>query len=325
MYDVVTFGSAVVDVFVKTHCDTVIKKGVKSLAYPLGSKIIIEEKHVMVGGGGTNTATSFARIGLKVGFLGCLGNDGDANFILNSLKKENIAFLGYQTDDFQSGYSVILDSQEDDRTILTYKGSNNELDYNKIRIPHTKWIYSSSLVEKSFETLKKIAKYSNNRGIKFAFNPSSYQAKQGIAKLKDVLKCVDLLVFNKEEAQEMTGLKADFPILIKKIMPCLDKDATLIITDGKRGAVLHNSKNTLKMIPPKFKVCETTGAGDSFASTYLAYHIMGKDDRISLTAAMENAKSIISHLGGKNNLLSKKELDKNIKSSKTKLFKMALN
>ncbi|MFA6089412.1 MAG: carbohydrate kinase family protein [Candidatus Woesearchaeota archaeon] len=322
MYDVVTCGSAVVDVFVMTQCDNVTIKGVKEIAYPLGSKIIISEKHVLVGGGGTNTATSFARVGLKTGYLGCLGKDNDAKFILDSLKREKIDFLGYQTSKYQSGYSVVLDSQNDDRTILTYKGSNNFLEFSKLKIPSTKWIYSSSLVEKSFDALKKIAKYACKKGIKFAFNPSSYQAKQGLNKLKDVLCCTNLLVLNKEEAQELVGTKVDFPLLIKKIMPALMKNATLIITDGKRGAVLHNSKNTLKLIPPKFKVYETTGAGDSFASTYLSYHIMGKDDKIALTAAMENAKSIISHLGGKENLLTRKELDKNILKSKTKIVNL---
>jgi len=326
MYDVITCGSAVVDVFVTTHTDNVLFHGRKEIAYPLGTKILIKEKHVMVGGGGTNTAASFSRIGLKTAFLGCLGKDGDADYILNSLKKEKIEFIGYQTDKFQTGYSVILDSQNDDRTILTYKGANNELDYSKIKIPKTKWIYSSSLVEKSYNTLVKIASYANKHGIKFAFNPSSYQAKLGLKKLSGVLKCVDLLVFNKEEAQELTGIKADYHVLIKKIIPHLDKEAILIITDGSRGAVLYNSKTKqiLRMIPPKVKVCETTGAGDSFASTYLAYHIMGKNDKVCLIAAMENAKSIISHLGGKNNLLSRSELDRNIKTSKTKILMLSM-
>jgi ribokinase len=324
MYDVITCGSAVVDVFVTTHVDNVLFKGKKEIAYPLGTKILIKEKHVMVGGGGTNTAASFARLGLKTAFLGCLGKDNDADYILNSLKNDKIEFIGYQTEKFHSGYSVVLDSQNDDRTILTYKGANNELDYSKLKIPKTKWIYSSSLVEKSYQTLVKIASYTQKNNILFAFNPSSYQAKLGLKKLSGVLKCTDLLIFNKEEAEELTGLKGDYSVLIKKIVPHLDKNATLIITDGSKGAVLHNSKTkeTLKMIPPKIKICETTGAGDSFASTYLAYRIMGKDDKTCLIAAMENAKSIISHLGGKNNLLSRKELDKNIKSSKTKILKL---
>lgn len=324
MYDVITCGSAVVDVFVMTHTDNVLVHGKKEIAYPLGTKILIKDKHVMVGGGGTNTATCFARLGLKVGFLGCLGNDVDADYILKSLKSEKIDFIGYKTDKFKTGYSVVLDSQNDDRTILTYKGANNELDYKRIKIPRTKWIYSSSLVDKSFETLKKIAKYAKKNKIMFAFNPSSYQAKQGISKLKDVLSCSDLLVFNKEEAQELTGIKGDYPVLIKKIIPHLALNATLIITDGAKGAVLYNSKNALRMFPPKFHICETTGAGDSFSSSYLSYKILGKDDRTALIAAMENAKSIISHLGGKNNLLNKKDLDISIKNSKTKIINFKL-
>jgi ribokinase len=325
MYDVLVFGSAVVDVFVKTHCDTIIRKGVKEIAYPLGSKIIIEEKQVEIGGGGTNTATSFARVGLKTGYFGCLGNDLDSNVILEFLKKEKIDFLGYRTKDHHSGYSVVLDSQNNDRTILTYKGANNELSFSKLKIPKAKWIYSSSLIENSFKTLIKVAEHAKKNKIKFAFNPSSYQSKQGLKKLSHLLSLTNLLIFNKEEAQELTGSKDDFPKLIKKIYPYLAKNSTLLITDGSRGAILHNNKNTLKIIPPKVKVLETTGAGDSFASTYLSFHILGYSDSDCLKAAMENAKSVIQHVGAKNILLPRFILLRNIKNSKTKVFKFTIN
>ena len=60
-FDIVCFGSAVVDVFVNTEA-----KEIKNfVCYSAGSKILIKELIFDLRGGGTNTAVAFFRFGLK--------------------------------------------------------------------------------------------------------------------------------------------------------------------------------------------------------------------------------------------------------------------
>ena len=82
MYDVITLGSAAVDAFAET--DAELHKfrhnfrGQKShkdlfekmLCYHLGSKLLINHLGFMTGGGGTNTAACFSKLGLKAAYLG---------------------------------------------------------------------------------------------------------------------------------------------------------------------------------------------------------------------------------------------------------------
>jgi len=70
-YDVITMGSAVVDVFV----DTTASEERGQLCFPIGDKILIKSLKFTSGGGGTNTAVSFSKLGLKVGFIGKLGSE----------------------------------------------------------------------------------------------------------------------------------------------------------------------------------------------------------------------------------------------------------
>src|SRR3989344_1606027 len=131
MYDVITVGSATVDVFAKTHFSELIKiidpKGETDLlAFPSGSKILIDELEFTTGGGGTNTAVALARLGHKVAFLGKLGEGSNSDFIHTYLKKEKVGLLCAHGKG-NAGYSVILDTLQHDRTILTYKGINNDL------------------------------------------------------------------------------------------------------------------------------------------------------------------------------------------------------
>ena len=60
-FDVVTFGSAVVDSFVKTRFHE--EKG--HIIVPYGCKMLIDKLFFEIGGGGTNTAVAFSRLGLK--------------------------------------------------------------------------------------------------------------------------------------------------------------------------------------------------------------------------------------------------------------------
>ena len=80
-FDIVTFGSAVVDVFVNTD---VAEKN-SSISYPVGEKILIKELKFDIGGGGTNTAVAFSRLGFKTGCICKLGGDENGREILEML------------------------------------------------------------------------------------------------------------------------------------------------------------------------------------------------------------------------------------------------
>ena len=83
-FDIVSFGSAVMDVFVET--DVSEKKGFMN--YPVGGKMLIKDLKFDVGGGGTNTAVAFSRLGLKTGCICEFGKDENGRKILDLLKKE---------------------------------------------------------------------------------------------------------------------------------------------------------------------------------------------------------------------------------------------
>ena len=68
-YDIITFGSATQDIYVKSKkFFPVTKKSFtagKGICLASGSKIEVEDILLSSGGGGTNTAATFAKQGLK--------------------------------------------------------------------------------------------------------------------------------------------------------------------------------------------------------------------------------------------------------------------
>jgi ribokinase len=192
-YDVITVGSNTIDAFVYTDKSESISiktldSEIKFISYPLGSKLKVNELDFYTGGGGTNTAVCLARLGLKTAYIGKIGNDLNSNTILEELKAEGVDFLGIisSSQSQKTGYSIILDSIERNRTILTYRGANDFLESGDINFEklQTKWFHLSAMIQKSFKTLEKIAAYARNRKIKISFNPNNYLCGKG----KDYLK-----------------------------------------------------------------------------------------------------------------------------------------
>jgi ribokinase len=311
MYDVITMGSNSVDVFVHTDQSGIIdvrsKKGCEEfLSYPVGSKMLITKLLHNFGGNGTNSAVAFSRLGLRAAYIGEVGRDENGRLILNHLKKEKIDFLGARGN--ESGFSIILDAMEEDRTILVYKGCNNDLKFSKVNKAKlkAKWLYLSSMLGESLQAMTQIAEYAKKNKIRIAFNPSITILENETPKAINLLRYADVLVLNKEEAEILAGNNVP-EVNIKKLS--VYGPDIIVITDGKNGALAYKDGYYYRIMPrADLKVVETTGAGDAFASTLTAGIILNKPFEFCLKMAINNSESVISHHGAQNLLLSRKKL-----------------
>lgn len=324
MYDVITVGSATVDVFAKTHFSELIKiidpKGETDLlAFPSGSKILIDELEFTTGGGGTNTAVALSRLGHKVGFIGKLGTGTNSDFIHKNLVKEKIDLLCSHGEG-HAGYSIILDTLEHDRTIFVHKGINDELKLEDIPYKRlkTKWFYFGAMMSESFHTLEKLAEFAQQNKIKIAFNPSTYLAEKGSRYLSHIISRTELLVLNKEEACLLVGNDSTEGLLLKlkSLGPKI-----VVITDGKNDLYVADEDYIYAAKPPFVKRVDTTGAGDAFASSFLSGIIRKNDVEFAIKLGIANALSVIMHYGAKNILLTYNEAMKEMKKLRIKIRK----
>ncbi|MFH1894305.1 MAG: carbohydrate kinase family protein, partial [Patescibacteria group bacterium] len=149
MYDIITFGSASQDIYFasKKFLPAYGKKFItgEGVCLNLGSKTEMESVFFSSGGGGTNAAATFAKLGLKVAYCGQVGQDYFGNSILKELKDLKIdARLVKQTSKKPTNTSVILDYPGKDRTILVYRGASDFLEKKEIpwdKLKNTKWFY----------------------------------------------------------------------------------------------------------------------------------------------------------------------------------------
>jgi ribokinase len=301
-FDVITFGSGLIDIFAFTD---VSEQG-HFLCYEAGSKIQIEKMKFDIGGGGLNTATTFSRMGLSTGFFTRLGDDELGNKILGAVKDEGIKFLGKA--DGETGYSIVLDSREHERTILTYKGSNDDaaISGGDMKRLGADWLYFSSSAGRSLKSYKKIIA---EKGINVAFNPSAYLIKG--EDISEILKSVDVLILNKDEADMIN--EDNSKILMRG-------PEIVCVTDGKNPFHCYTNEARYKIYPNKgIKVVERTGAGDAFASGFLAAYIKTGDIARSLKIGVANSESVVQNFGARNKILGWNEALKAVKKMPAKV------
>ena len=219
-----------------------------------------------------------------------------------------------------AGYSIILDTLDHDRTILTHKGINDELKVEDVpfRKLKTKWFYFGAMMGESFHTLEKLVEFAQKKNIKIAFNPSTYLAEKGKSFLKHILSGTELLVLNKEEACLLAGKDSSENLLVK--LKGLGPNI-VAITDGQNPLFVIDSHYIYSARPPDIKRIDTTGAGDAFAASFLSGLMRKNDIEFAIKLGIINAQSVIAHYGAKNILLTYTEAMKFMGKSRIKVKK----
>lgn len=310
MYDIVSIGSATRDIFIKAEnfrsLDMADFSTGKGICFPLGSKIEIKKIVFTSGGGGTNTAVTFARQGLATACVGVLGNDLNGQEVLSELVKEGIETKFFRThDDDYTAYSVILVDSSGERTILSYKGEGQHFDANKIPFDklRARWLFLDSLGG-HFDLLEKAVNWASANGVKLATNPGGKELEHGLEKLKPLLSKFSIVIMNQEEASNLTGIDYKKEEEIFKFMDEII-DGVFVMTKGPEGVVVSDGKNIYRAGVPDSQVVERTGAGDAFSSGFISEYIHLGDIAKAIQLATANASSVVTQYGGKAGILKK--------------------
>ena len=215
-----------------------------------------------------------------------------------------------------SNYHYVLWYKEE-RTILI---KHEEYEYHwphlkKNEIP--KWIYFSSISKNALPFHDDLVEWlEDHPEVKLAFQPGTFQIDAGADRLKKLYQRTETLVLNREEAVEVSGGDYDdIHGLFDRLHAIGPK--VICITDGPDGAYASDGENRFRMppypdpAPPK----ERTGAGDAFASTFVAALIKGNNIEGALQWAPINSMNVVQNVGAQEGLLDEKEIGELLKDA----------
>ena len=310
-YQVVSVGSATLDVFVRSRELTVIDSNDSHtgsfLQVPYGTKAEVEELVIQSGGGGTNTAVGFKRLGLTAAVLARSGNDFAGRLVRQELEKEGVG-LDYliSIEGDQTDYSTILIGPDGGRTILVSRGKTHlEIDQVPFDRLRADWYYVSS-IEGNLELLDRLLDHASQTRAQVVINPGRKELAQP-EKLISLLNRAQVVILNREEAAKLTGLAIGDDRVLVATAQLVSQLA--VVTEGSKGAVVYDNQDR-QLVGVGFRVRqeETTGAGDGFGCGFTAGLIRGRSLEESLWLGMANGASVVTKTGAKTGLLYTGEL-----------------
>ncbi len=330
MFEIITFGSATWDIFLKIEKGNVLKNDKlpsgTGVTFDLGAKIDINDMYFSFGGGGMNTAFTFKKQGFNVAYCGSVGNDIPGKDIIAEMEKNGIGTEFIQRNDKPTNNSVILNTSEDDRTVLAFRGASELLDKEEILWGDMSpsWFYLAPLSGKLSSLTEDIVDFAKKNKIKVAINLGNSQIALGKEKLEPILKKADVLLLNLEEAASLTGVDKKDEMGIMRELNSIHSGINAV-TKGPEGVLVSEQDVLLEASSCKVKVVDKTGAGDAFGSAFVSGLIKSNMDvEWAIRLGIANSVSCIKIRGAINGLLEDgvdpKKAGEKIKIERTKII-----
>jgi len=309
MFDCITIGDATLDRFLllsEIEVREPPQEGQRRrLCTELGTKIPVDDLHEDIGGNACNVAFGLDCLGRSTALYTSLGSDYNGRRVLERLSDSNVdqRFVSVNSDERTNSATIL--SFEHERSIFSYKAPST---YVKHALPETKWIYLTSLGEGCEDLIEHTRDFCEGGDTKLAFNPGSYFMYHKLNLIRDSLPSIDLLILNKEEAQDILESEETDPKHLMRELMKRGSDA-IALTDGTKGAYAALGDTCYFAPSLEVPVEEVTGAGDAFSSGFLAYYINDASLTDCLKAGIYNAAGAIQDIGATRGILCEEEMN----------------
>jgi len=311
-FDLITIGDSTIDTFIRIHDATVecdINHQECKICVKYGDKIPVDSIAHGVAGNAANVAVGCSKLGLRTAIYTNLGDDDHGKNIKQVLERENVANDYVEVHSGKdSNLSVVLTFQGE-RTIFVY---HQDWDYRLPNLVDASWIYLTSMAE-SFSNsniMDEVYHYIAKSKAKLAFGPGTFQLKANVKRYPKILEKCEVIFSNLEEAKRILEISESEIVNERDLLSRIHLlgPKTVVITDGANGSYVSDGNRNLKIGIFPTKLVEKTGAGDAYASGFMAAIISRMPLEEAMTWGAINAASVIVETGTQNGLLTKEQL-----------------
>lgn len=217
------------------------------------------------GGKGANQAVAAARSGGNVTFVARVGDDIFGEQALKGFKVDGInTDLIIKDKDAPSGIAEIFVSEDGENSIAVALGANLNLSVYDVIAAKEAILASDILLiqlEIPLKTVQYAAKLAFDNGVRVILNPAPGQPLP-----IEILKTISILTPNETEAAMLTGIKIEDEGAAEDAGRILMSKGVnkVIITIGKKGALILDSSGSELVGGFKVHAVDTTAAGDIF-------------------------------------------------------------
>lgn len=249
-----------------------------TLVYPFessawGTTRLVESVEYHVGGNAANTARAMAVLGTCVRLVGAVGNDSQAEFVLDELSLSGVDTQFVMRAEAPTATTVVLVNEAGDRQFLHRLGASQKAFSEPLQ-------FTPSLLDNAchyhFASLyilpnlrvhgAEMLRRAKAAGLTTSLDTNWDAEGEWMRALAPCLEQLDILFMNEDEAFMVTGSKD--PAQGARVV--LQKGVrTAVMKLGGRGCAIYTDEK--ETLCPAFRVPvkDTTGAGDCFVAGFL--------------------------------------------------------
>ena len=244
----------------------------------------IKEFQLLPGGSAANTIYGLAKLGLRAGFIGAVGDDEAGKTLLADLASINIDTSQVRTKNgAETGSVLCFSDSEGSRSLYVSPGANSELAQEEIEVAYANqaaMLHLTSFVDDAQFELQKGLLADLDPSVKVSFAPGTLYTARGFRQLAPLLKRTHILFANQHELRQMT--RQDVRRGAKR---CIREGCSIVVVTSGRGrirlATVEQSRSAIcyilhgeeeYLVEPsqdKTPAVDTTGAEDAFVAGFL--------------------------------------------------------
>ncbi len=231
-----------------------------------GEEVGIMDMVKAPGGSAANTIVALARLGIKTGFIGAVGNDNEGRIILDAFHHEGVETCIKMMDGCTGAAIGFVDSRGE-RTLYIYPGVNSRLDISDIDmelVTGARFVHMSSFVDrKQLDLQCELAMHLK----KLSFSPGMLCTRYRLKDLRALIARSEVVFLNAGELKSLIG----HDNYEHGAAELLDIGASIVcVTLGERGCYVATREGESYQVDAyPARVVDTTGAGDAFAAGFL--------------------------------------------------------
>ncbi|HVM38797.1 MAG TPA: adenosine kinase [Sphingomicrobium sp.] len=311
--DVLAIGNAIVDVIADADDQFLAEQGLTKASMRLIDEAEAERLYSVMGpgrelsgGSAGNTAAGLAALGLKAGFIGQVASDQLGEIYAHDIRSLGVSFdTPPRSDVGATARSLILVTPDAQRTMNTFLGAAQMLEPDSVepsRIGEAKILYLEGYLwdaDAPRAAMEKAMAAARERDTLIAFTLSdSFVVSRHRGDVLDLIQRgrIDILFGNEAEIG-MLAENDDFAAAAQQVAGLVP---TLVVTRSEKGAMaLSGGLSAQVPAEPIARLVDTTGAGDLFASGFLAGQARGLGLEKSLRLGAICAAEVIQHYGAR--------------------------
>ncbi len=276
----------------------------------LGETVLATALTKQPGGKGANQAVAAARMGARVTFVGCVGNDDDGTLMLRQLRAEGIdtsevEVLGAHP----SGLAIVYVVSNGDNSIAVVPGANSQLSATRVHRVLASRVGRGSVVviqqEIPADAVRAAVAAADANGARVVLNA----APAGGPAL-ELLGFCDPLVVNESEAGHLVGgAVTDRAAALRAADRLAQRARSVVITLGSDGAVWSDGPRVTHVPAPSVAdVADTAGAGDAFVGVLATVLADGGALGDAVEAGVRAGSYAVAHTGAQSSYPRREDL-----------------